>query len=116
MKRYTVTEKQLDELKKYVESLHELSRGLSGDVAFSRPEIDRDALIYFLSSYSPLPDRIEDAKELANKIEELANDAVASAAEEFDETAVAALRESAESIERELKFWIEDVERQEADS
>ena len=113
MKTYVVTEKQLDDLKKYIEKLHELAGELSEDVAFTRPDIRSEELSDIIDSYFPYSERGHRGP-FAKEIEELANDAIASAAEAFDETAVTALRESAEALERELGFLVEDVERQEA--
>lgn len=110
MKIYHISEKQLAGMKEQIDKLHDLAGALNANVAFSDPEIRRNDINDIMYKHLPMLD-LEKRDEFIEELFDLCIDAVSNAADEFDETAVTALNEAAGSIERELKFLVEDIER-----
>ncbi|WP_281691892.1 hypothetical protein [Cloacibacillus porcorum] len=112
MKKYKLTEKQLEELKKYVEMLHEIAKELSSDIAFSTPEIYEEQFNEIIDDYLPLFG-FECRDEMIAKLNGLCNDAVLDAVNDFDKSVVEALHDRVSELEKDLKYIVEDIESQE---
>ncbi|MDO4560799.1 MAG: hypothetical protein Q4C86_07590 [bacterium] len=111
MKKYKLTEKQLEELKKYVELLHEIAKELSSDIAFSTPEIHEEQFNEIIDDYLPLFG-FECRDEMIAKLNVLCNDAVLDAVNDFDESVVEGLHDRVSALEKDLKYIVEDIESQ----
>ncbi len=110
MKKYKLTEKQLEELKKYVELLHEIAKELSSDIAFSTPEIHEEQFNEIIDDYLPLFG-FECRDEMIAKLNVLCNDAVLDAVNDFDKS-VESLHDRVSALEKDLKYIVEDIESQ----
>lgn len=82
---------------------------MNADIAMAKPKVFMEDIEETIDEYCFVSSNQYEA--LRQRFEELTIEAVADAVQEFDETAISALYETALSLERELKFLAEDIER-----
>lgn len=107
--RYTVTERQIEQLKNLVESYKEISSELCEEITLKVPTLSGRDMDRILDGLSPFED---DIYTLKNRIESVANDLLSDAAAGLDEASIQDLQERLQGVERELSYLIEDIENQ----
>lgn len=102
---YVFTAKQLETLKKFVDSLYDIQIRLNADIALpDTPNINRELLNELMQDSSL------DEGELEKRMESLCEDAMANALDVFDVDAINEMHESVAGMERELKYLSEVIE------